>query len=200
MATDVLTTRTESTTPDVADDPLGNREHYEIIDGVKVEMPPMSADSQFLASRVIFHLSTFGIARDLGEACGEVMFDLPSPINRSRRPDAAFIPYSRWRKNSPIPSTRGWDVIPDLCVEVVSPTDFADELMDKIGEYFAAGVRLVWVVYPRHQVLHVYESPTGVRGLGRADTLDGGPVLPGFTLKLADLFTEPAPPIPPPSA
>jgi Uma2 family endonuclease len=194
MATDVTTTRPGSApAPDVADDPLGNREHYEIIDGVKVEMPPMSVDSQFLASRVIFHLSTFGIAHDLGEGCGEVMFDFPPPINRSRRPDAAFIPYSRWRKNSQIPSTRGWDVLPDLCVEVVSPTDFADELMDKIGEYFAAGVRLVWVFFPRHETVYVYEGPKVVRVLTRDDELDGGIVLPGFRLKLADVLLPPAP-------
>ena len=76
----------------------------------------------------------------------------------------------------------------DLCVEVVSPSDRADYIQDKIDEYFRAGVRLVWVFYPRHRLVYVYDSPTAVRGLGRSDALDGGVALPGFRLPLAELF------------
>jgi Uma2 family endonuclease len=106
----------------------------------------------------------------------------------------AFVPYARWPRTRPVPDTNAWDVLPDLCVEVVSPTDAAEELRDKITEYFQSGVRLVWVVYPRHQVVDVYDGPTRVRILTRADALDGGPVLPGFQLPLAELFPaeEPA--------
>jgi Uma2 family endonuclease len=81
-------------------------------------------------------------------------------------------------------------VLPDLCVEVVSPHDWADEIMDKVREYFEAGARLVWVIYPRHQMVIVHESLTSVRGLSRIDTLDGGVVLPQFRLPLAELFPE----------
>jgi Uma2 family endonuclease len=180
-------------------DDLDSPELYEIIDGQKVEMPPMSADSQALASRLARHLSNFGIEHDLGEAFTEVLFKLPLPTDRNRRPDAAFVPYSQWRKNSPIPSTNAWEVLPDICIEVISPSDLADEVITKLTEYFESGVRQVWIVYPRHQLLYVYESPVSARGLTRADELDGGAVLPGFRLKLADLFPEPAPPAPPPA-
>jgi Uma2 family endonuclease len=67
----------------------------------------------------------------------------------------------------------------------------ADEIMDKVREYFQAGVRLVWVFYPRHQLVHVYESLIAVRGLTRTDTLTCDPVLPGFRLPLTELFPEP---------
>lgn len=174
-----------------------DRDHYEVINGVKVELPPMSTDSQVLASRLVRHLSNHGVDHDLGEAVTETLFRLPLPIDRNRRPDVAFVPYSRWAKNRPFPATNAWDVLPELCVEVVSPSDMADELMDKVREYFQAGVRLVWVFYPRHHLVQVYESLTTVRGLGRADTLNGGPVLPGFQLPLTELFPEP--PTPPPS-
>ncbi|WP_088251566.1 Uma2 family endonuclease [Fimbriiglobus ruber] len=169
---------------------LENQDHYEIVDGSRVEMPPMSAEAQFVASRLAYHLSRFGIESNLGEACVEVMIELSLPAERNRRPDVIFIPYSRWKKNSPVPATNAWDVLPDLCVEVVSPHDLCDDLMDKIGEYFRAGVRLVWVVYPRHQLFYVYESPTKVYGLTRTDILDGGAALPGFKLPLADFFPE----------
>jgi Uma2 family endonuclease len=181
--------------PRVVSDEYDFRENYEIIDGVRVEIPPMSADSQVVASRLAWHLTSHGISENIGEAFTEVLFKLPLKKDRNRKPDVSFVPYSRWAKNRPIPSTNAWDVLPDLCVEVVSPHDWADEIMDKVREYFEAGVRLVWVVYPRHQLVIVHESLTSVRGLNRSDTLDGGVVLPQFRLPLAELFPEmPNPP------
>jgi Uma2 family endonuclease len=177
-------------TPRPTADDLDYRDLYEIIDGQRVEIAPMSADSQVFASRLVRHLSNYGIERDIGEAYTEVMFKLPLPKDRNRRPDAAFVPYSRWPRNVSPPSVNAWDVLPEVCVEVVSPHDLADEVAEKMTEYFAAGVRQVWVVYPRHGLFYVYDSLTQVRGLTRADELDGGAVLPGFKLRLADLFPE----------
>lgn len=167
-------------------------DHYEVIDGVGTEWPEMSTNAQMIGSRLARSLSNFGETNGIGEAGTEVMFDLPLSVERKRRPDVAFIPYSRWPKGRPFPDDSGWDVLPDLCAEVVSPTDKADELREKVEEYFRAGVRLVWVVYPRLQLIDVFEAADRSRVLRRADTLDGGEVLPGFTLKLADLFPDPA--------
>jgi Uma2 family endonuclease len=172
-----------------------DRDNYEIVDGVKVELPPMSADSQALAFRLAWHLTTHGIKQNVGEAYTEVLFKLPLPVDRNRKPDAAFVPYSRWARHRPIPSTNEWDVLPDLFVEVVSPNDLAEEIEIKVDEYLQAGARLVWVVYPRQKRVYVYESPQQVRRLARTDTLSGDPVLPGFRLPLSELFPEPpAPP------
>ncbi|MBY0457780.1 MAG: Uma2 family endonuclease [Gemmataceae bacterium] len=186
--------------PKLIRDDSEDRDHYEIVDGQRVELPPMSVDSQVLASRLARHLSNHGVAHDLGEACVEVLFKLPLEKERNRKPDVAFVPYSRWSKGTPFPTTNAWDVLPDLCVEVVSPNDLADEIETKIEEYFQAGVRLVWVVYPRHERFYVYESASQIRRLTRADLLDGGPVLPGFALPLSELFLQPpAPPANPPA-
>src|SRR5207249_957331 len=109
--------------------------------------------------------------------------------SRNRRPDVAFVTYERWPMNRPIPLTdNAWDVVPDLAVEVSSRHDLAEELVQKLTEYFQAGVRLVWVIYPKQRLVYVYESPTQVRGLTQSDELDGGTVLPGFRLPLANLF------------
>ena len=180
--------------PKLIYDEFDSDDHYEIIDGIRVELPPMSADSQVLAFRLARHLSNYGIAQDIGEACTEVLFKLPLPVDRNRKPDAAFVPYARWPKHQPLPSTNAWNVLPDLCVEVISPNDMCDELETKVDEYLRAGVRLVWLVYPRHERFYVYESASTVRRLTRADTLDGGTVLPGFALPLSELFPPPPPP------
>lgn len=166
---------------------------WEIVDGVRVEMPPKSVDSQVLASDFAYHLNTYGFGKDIGIACVNVLFNLPLNVDRSRRPDAAFISYARWAKNRPVPSTNAWNVLPDLFVEVVSPHDGPEEIETKVLEYLEAGVRLVWVVYPRHKSMYVYESPQKVRRLTRSDTLDGGVVLPGFQLPLIELFPDPPP-------
>lgn len=119
--------------------------------------------------------------------------------DRNRRPDVAFVPYSRWSRNRPIPDTNAWPVLPDLCVEVVSPTDRAEEVREKVAEYFEAGVRLVWVIDPRAQLIDVYESASQVRTLHRSDRLDGGVVVTGFQVPLADLFPPPTDPSAAPS-
>jgi Uma2 family endonuclease len=73
-------------------------------------------------------------------------------------------------------------------VEVVSPHDLAEEIMERLGEYWAAGTQLVWVVYPTQRLVYVYEAPRQVRILGEADELDGGVLLPNLRIPIATLF------------
>jgi Uma2 family endonuclease len=86
-----------------------------------------------------------------------------------------------------------WDVVPDLAVEVVSPRDVLEDLLDRVFEYFQAGVRLVWVLSPKPRFAHVYESPVRVSLITESDALEGGNVLPGFRLPLHRLFDPIAP-------
>ena len=105
----------------------------------------------------------------------------------------AFVSVERWPTDRPDdPGTAVWDVVPDLAVEVTSPNDRAEDQRGKVLEYFEAGVRLVWVVYPTHRLIDVYEAPDRVRVLAGAAELDGGEVVPGFRVGLATLF-GPAP-------
>jgi Uma2 family endonuclease len=166
-------------------------EHYEIIDGNRVELPPMSA----FASRIAYHLGrqlgNYAEAQDIGDVVGEVLFHLALPVDRNRRPDVAFVSYQRWAKGRPQPEEdNAWDVVPNLVAEVISPNDFAEDLLERIEEFFRAGVELVWVVYPRRRLVHVYESVTHIRVLTRQGELDGGQVLPGFRLPLSSLLPE----------
>jgi Uma2 family endonuclease len=77
---------------------------------------------------------------------------------------------------------------PDLCVEVVSPSNTRRKLNDKIKEYFFAGAREVWVVDPEERSVNVFREPMVGKIYKEEAVLDGGDVLPGFTCKVADLF------------
>jgi Uma2 family endonuclease len=169
--------------------PLGDDAAFEIIDGRRVELPPMSAYAVAIANELLKHLILYLHAHDSGRAVGEMLCHLPITPPRNRRPDLAYVSYQRGPRTRPIPERENaWDVVPDLAVEVVSPMDLAEDLMEKIDEYFRADVRQVWVVYPLRRLVQVYASLTAARGLTAADELDGGTVLPGFRLPLADLF------------
>lgn len=151
----------------------------------------MSAFAARIASRLVVWLAGFAGEHDLGEVVGEVLFRLPLATPRNRRPDVAFVSYQRWPQGRPQPKDdNAWDVVPDLAVEVISPNDLAEEIMQKIQEYFQAGVRLVWVVYPTLRVVFVFEPLTRVIGRTHSEELDGGTVLPGLRLSLAQLFPE----------
>lgn len=76
---------------------------------------------------------------------------------------------------------------PDLAVEVVSPSDSLKKVMDKVANYLAAQV-VVWVVYPADQEIKVYAPGKQVKTRGVDDVLEGGDVLPGFTLAVRDIF------------
>jgi Uma2 family endonuclease len=158
---------------------------YEIIDGRRVDLPPMSILAAFVATKLAGLINAFGMQHPLGRAVVEGLFLLPPPVSRMRRPDVAFVSFQRWAANKQLPQAdNAWEVVPDLAIEVVSPTDLAE----KIEEYFLAGVLQVWVVFPRRRVVHVYESPQTIRGLTIAGELVGGTILPGFQVPLKSLF------------
>jgi Uma2 family endonuclease len=149
----------------------------------------MSAYAARIAFEVARRVGNFAEANDLGVAVMETLFRLALPVDRNRRPDAAFISYTRWAKGRRmVARDNAWDVVPDLAVEVVSRTDLAEELIVKLDEYFRAGVRVVWTIYPAVKTVFVHDSLLSVRGLTQTEELDGGLVLPGLRLPVASLF------------
>jgi len=107
-----------------------------------------------------------------------------------RRPDVAYISFNRWPRNREVQSTAAWDVIPNLAIEIVSPTSGANEIVEKIENHFTAGVERVWVVYPTIQKVYDYSAPDAVQILTPSKVLEGGNLLPGFQLPLAEIFEE----------
>jgi Uma2 family endonuclease len=168
----------------VDDQPL-----FEIIDGQRVELSPMSILASRVTSNLHGRLANHLFGNPVGEALMETLFRLPLPVDRNRRPDVAFVSARTIAQVPPQPgSENAWAVLPELMVEVVSPHDLAEEIMERLNEYFAAGTKLVWVVYPTLRLFHIYESPRMVRIMGETDELDGGVVLPSFRIPIASLF------------
>ena len=163
---------------------------YEVIDGQKVEKPLMGSFQILLGSILHGELRAFAKQHRLGRAVTEMLFNLDPRGKTMYCPDVAFVSYERWPRERKIDSGRGWDVVPELAIEVNSPTNKASEVLKKIRAYFQSGVLQVWVVFPEVRQVYVYESSTKVQILALADALDGGELLPGFGLTLAELFED----------
>jgi Uma2 family endonuclease len=162
-------------------------ERYEVVDGIRVEREPMGAFETVLASWLCYLLNSCTAGKKLGLAVHETLFVLNASGNLQRRPDVAFVSYTRWPA-AVVARESAWNVVPDLAIEIVSPTNLAEEIDSKVSDYFQSGVRLVWVFYPDTGRVYVYQSPTQVSILERTDTLDGGEVLLGFQLPIIQLY------------
>ena len=168
-------------------------EHYEVVDGQVVEEPPLGARETWITAQILRAFILFDPKGARGTEVDEMLFVLKDGPRLRRRPDLAFVSVERWPVDEPAPQSAVWDVIPDLAVEVVSPTDLTGDLMSKIAEYFRAGVRFVWMIYPNVAKLYAYESPKAVRILDAGDVLTGGAILPGFKLPLSRIFVADRP-------
>ncbi|HEX3148323.1 MAG TPA: Uma2 family endonuclease [Gemmataceae bacterium] len=166
-------------------------DRYEVINGDIVELPPMSWLSSEVANQIRDKLAAYCETHQIGRTRNDMLFEVPLPKDRgrNRRPDVAFISFNRWAADRPLPY-RGnpATAVPELVVEVVSPTDDAEDLIAKAHEYLEAGVKLVWLVYPRSQTLYAYDSVSSVRIFNVADDLNGGSLLPGFQVPMSQLF------------
>ncbi len=110
----------------------------------------------------------------------------PRRPGQVRRPDVSFVTTDRM----PVPRPPGHlPFRPDLAVEVVSPTDNAYELQDKLADHRSAGVPLVWVVWPHVQLVQQHAPGKPMAEFHSGDTLTGGDVLPGLAVAVSDLFS-----------
>jgi Uma2 family endonuclease len=172
---------------------------FEVIGGEVVAIERMGTAEIRLAFEIAMPIEQFAASTNAGRCAMELLFDLQLPSGQKRRPDFAFVSSERWPLGDRIPAGEAWNVIPDLAGEILSPSNQAEEIMEKTCEYFAAGVRAVWLVYPRQHILQVYTSPSDVSGYGAGDDVPGEPVLPGFRLSLERLFRNFPKSDPPPS-
>ena len=109
----------------------------------------------------------------------------PGNVRMSRRPDIAFVHRNR------VKESQGYNyVIPDLAVEIISPTERPGAIRKKLSEYLEHGVKQVWQVFPENQQIVVNFPDGSSKTYGVGDTISGGDLLPGFELKLATVFEE----------
>jgi Uma2 family endonuclease len=159
----------------------------ELIDGVLVEKAMATWEAR-VAAVIVFFLETYMSVHDLGLVLGaDGMLRLfPHQV---RIPDVSFI---SWRQlpNREFPRDPIASLYPDLAVEVLSEGNTEAEIARKVRDYFRAGTSLVWVVDPAARTVVVHTSPRRSKLLTEAHSLDGGKVLPGFSLSIGQLFAR----------
>jgi Uma2 family endonuclease len=162
---------------------------YEVVNGEIREASPMGVRQSTLAFRLGTFLEIFALPKELGQAAVESLFHLGDDTPE-RRPDVAFVLAERWPFDLESPEGNAWPVVPDLAVEVISPSNTYDEIRQKMHEYFRAGVRVVWVVSTVYREIEVFDPAGHYQLLTMDDVLKGDPVLPGFELPLRKLFSK----------
>lgn len=165
---------------------------YELVDGRLVRMPPPGGGHGVVAGALIAALGTWVLPRRLGRVlAAETGFQLgPGTV---LAPDVAFVRAARVPPPDSPDWERFWPLAPDLVAEIASPGQTHAEMEAKVRAWLAAGVRLVWVAWPRRRQVDVWQPDTQgtaqqMATLGPGDALDGLNVLPGFTYPVADLF------------
>jgi Uma2 family endonuclease len=160
---------------------------YEVIDGQLLKRAAAGGTHGAISSRVGRRVGNVVEERALGEVFNSTtIFALRRNPDTGLKPDVSIVRADRLPVGDAF--DRPLELVPDLVVEVISPNDRAGEIEDKIAIYLQAGVPLLWVFWPYRRVVTVYVAGRCVRELGAGDELDGGDVLPGFRVAVADLF------------
>ena len=161
----------------------------ELVDGVFYLVPPAGGPHGNVNSRLLTRLCAYVLEHDLGDVYdSSTAFVLrvgPKPLVRS--PDVSFV--ARGKDDPSIPPG-SVALAPDLAVETLSPSERPGEVQRKVNEYLDHGTALVWVIDPRRRTAAVHARDGSVRWLREDDSLDGGDVVPGFTVPLAFLFAR----------
>lgn len=164
---------------------------FELVDGVMVEMAGGTGGDHGEVTHQIGrlvgnHVADHRLGRMTAAETCYVLWKNPSGKDTVRCPDAGFVTMER----APKPFAPGYiPFAPDFAVEVVSPSNDATEIHNKVLDYLRYGTRLVWVVYPDSRTVFVH-TQSGSKILTVEDTLDGGDVLPGFKLAVKDIFPQ----------
>ena len=163
------------------------RGKFELIDGKLTRMSPTNSNHGYITARILSALHQFVAPQKLG-----LVYDSSTGFRLDSQnvlsPDVAYASreWVLWSQTRMEEFFRG---VPELAVEVISPSERKTKTRLKIVKYFAQGTRLVGLVYPRRKNVEVFTAPDAVTTLKDGD-LDGGNVLPGFRLPLATIFED----------
>jgi Uma2 family endonuclease len=168
---------------------MGSDAPFELIQGELARLSPSTPKSNLVLGNIYSELRQFVRSRKLGYVfVAEAGFRVESNPDTVVAPDVAFVALDRMP--TPIPERGFPPVIPDLIVEVISPTDEPGDIKRKQAIYERVGVPLVWWIDPAKEAAKVYSLGMAPREFDRSAILDGGSALPGFTLALTEAFAE----------
>jgi Uma2 family endonuclease len=156
---------------------------YELDEGELLMEPSPALRHNFVRQRIALRLMTFLESHQLGAVAEEMDFRLAP--NTVRKPDVAFITSERLKNidldRSPI------DGAPSLAVEVISPSNTAQDIAKKTEQYLRAGSHAVWIVHPQLRFVEVH-SKEGIRQFREPELLKEESLIPGFSLSLTYVF------------
>ena len=159
----------------------------ELVRGELRVTPPAGGPHGCVATNIVglllAHVKARGLGRVFADGAGYQLLELPRTV---RAPDASFVRSDRLPKQGIGPGFL--KLAPDLAVEVLSPSESASELEEKLDDYRACGTPLIWVVDPVRRTVMIVASDSPVRWLREADTLDAGEVIAGFVCGVAEIF------------
>ncbi|MBI2186516.1 MAG: Uma2 family endonuclease [Acidobacteria bacterium] len=158
---------------------------YELVNGELRRMTPSGYPHGVIVMNVTAPLHQHVRKHGLGQICAaETGFRIGRNPDTVRAPDAAFVRSVRQGGQS----EGFYEGAPDLAVEVLSPSDTVFEVEEKVAQWLRSGCTTVWVVNPRQRSVTVHNADGSVEVLTEADTLEGGELLPGFLLPVAEIF------------
>lgn len=161
--------------------PVEDGRSYELIRGELIELSSASFEHNTALMRLLFLLEMHLHRDRQAIAVPETQFSLGG---ERPQPDVAVLSAAKAaqvdRRAVPV------QVVPDVTVEIVSPSETAERLEEKVRLYLEAGVAEVWVMYPASRQVHVH-TRSGMRRLGADDILESAAV-PGFSVRVSDLF------------
>jgi Uma2 family endonuclease len=161
----------------------------ELVDGRIVPRCPAGFLHGQIEAELGMRLHAYARETGRGEvAGGEVGIFIRRNPDTVRAADILYISKDRLAQSS---SSSGYlSIAPELVVEILSPDDRLSETMEKLGDYFSAGVERVWVVDPRLHRVFAYRSPTQVEQFGAEEVLRDEELLPGFACSVGELFSK----------
>jgi Uma2 family endonuclease len=163
---------------------------YEYVDGYVIKSTyTMSDPQQHIANNLIrffYRLESQGILQ------GNLVAEKDTWLSETkwRKPDLSYM--------SPIHSyeaAQGGRPKPEFVIELVSPNDTAEYYDTKLDEYYAAGVKVVWFIYPKSEKVVVYQADRSSTTCIGDTVCSAAPVLPEFVLAAKDVFSKPAKPL-----
>ena len=182
-----MTTTTQLTTAEELLGIPGNEKRYELLKGEIRVMEPAGFEHGKITMNISIPLGHYVQSNSLGVLCAaETGFKISSDPDTVRAPDVAFVSNEQIHR---IGSPKGfWPGAPDLAVEVISPGDNYTEVEEKVFDWLEAGTRMIVVVHPRRHAVTVYRSFQDITMLTESDTLNGGDVIPGWSMAVREIF------------
>lgn len=155
--------------------------------GELVIVPPTSPESGWRNTDLTTEVNIWSRKDKTGIVFdSSTMFTLPNGAKRS--PDVSWMRLEKWENLSPSERRKFSRVVPDFVIELRSPSDFLGDVQDKMTEYIENGVRLGWLIDPLERKVHVYCANGETEVLENPETISGEDVLPGFVLKVREIF------------